>query len=481
MNKINTKSWIAMHPYDEITYIDSGYLIIANEIYSTVSHYLKEITHISSVEVEWISCCLTAYLEDRISGLNIFRTLNKLHYSLYNKQMPFYRFDSRYDPEGLNACDISFVIWNCTQQIQIYKNRSEIISPYNTHITNLTSKIYTRFRRVVSKKEADVNFALRTYYYMADMNSPYAILERIHSLKTRTYLFSDYDDFLRFRENGAMVASRPCEEIDSYVMFGIYPHQWYAHMLGFYKKEYKDIIDQIELLSLDSYVFKSNIDDTQCFESVAGDRILNIDLSKSIDPQKLVPDTHYLHSTLIRINNNWNLIPPVQITRSPETSLRQLADHSEPSDVYLIKNMNVRLNSLFTKLDIKCFSSLDDLIDFFVDERVRDELRSEFADNSENNFVLYPKSESAVYIIESIAPFIAGDKNELYDAEYTQQYLKHYMENASSEMKKIIIDMILRRLIVDFADFDDEYTNVIIKENIPFIASYFLQHICNDK
>ena len=171
MKRIDQNSWIAMHPYAEITHVDSVYILIANEIYLTVDNCLKNIAHIDDLEIEWISCCLTAYLEDRVSGINIFRSFNKLHYQLYDKVMPFYRLDSRYDQEGINSCDINFIVWNCLQQIQIMNKGARLISPYNSKIVNLTSKIYSYFRKIVNRKEADVNFNLRSYYYTTYIHS----------------------------------------------------------------------------------------------------------------------------------------------------------------------------------------------------------------------------------------------------------------------------------------------------------------------
>lgn len=478
MKKIDEKSWIAMHPYAGITYVDSVYMLIANDIYSTVENYLKNVTHVRDQEIEWISCCLSAYLEDRISGINIFRSFNKLHLNLYDKIMPFYRLDSRYDQEGINSCDINFIIWNCLQQIQIINKDTRLINPYNNKIVNLTSKIYSYFRKIVNNKEADINYDLRSYYYMLHIDSSDQLIERILNLKTRSYLLATYEDYLRFKEGSSKnILSGSKEDIDLPVMLGLNAHQWYAQMLGYYRNEYMELVEKLEIVPIDSYRFKSQVNGKQQFESVSTHRQIAINLAEYIDLNKLPEDVYYLHSSLIRFNNKWELVAPVQITRKPDSSLRTIPVPDEDPGICVIKNLNKQLTAFSKGFNIKFFESLGDLISFMDNPMIAEELKRKFGNDAACDYVLYPKTEGAVSVIKSVSCFIFHPDNKLYDSEYTTLHLQDYMKNASTQMKKIIINMFLRHLIVDLNGFEGEEDESIFKDNIPFIASYFLQYM----
>lgn len=481
MKKIDSRSWMAMHPYVNMCDTDSYYLLIAEDISQTVQEYLKELPHVSKNEIEWIACCIAAYFEDRTSGINLFRSLNKLHYIMYKRYLPFYRADSRYDLEGINAGDVSFVIWNCLQQIQIYNKDAVLISPYAKEVLALASKVYPKLRKLSNKGHSGTNYLARSYYYMFDTHSVDDVLDRIHTLKTRTYLLSSYEDFLRFKENGAMVATRPCEEIDMPIMLGLYPHQWYAQMISFYRKEHSLLIDDIEILPLDSYLYEFTGEGKQVFSSVTCGRYIHLDLSKYLDPEKLVPGGQYLHSALIKYNNKWELVPPVQITRTKESTLRPMVEEMNDPSVYVIKNPNKRLNALCKDLNVKCFESTDDLLSFFKDQRISDELKERFAGLSETNYVLYPKNQNSIYVLRGVALFVNSARNLLYDKQYAKANLPGFMGSASENMKKIMINMIMRGLVTDLTGVEDSLKELGISDNIQFISSYLIQHLYNDK
>lgn len=481
MRKVDSKSWMAIHPYSDMGATDTHYLLIAEELLHTVNSYLRNLPHVSIYESEWIACCLTAYYEDRSSGINLFRSLNELHKSMFGTYIPFYRTDSRYDPEGINGGDINFVIWNCLQQIQIYKKDSIIISPYAKEIVNLGTKVHSKLKKLFKKDYFGTNHSVRSYYYMFDINSVDNVLERIHSLKTRTYLLSTYEDFLRFKENGAMVATRPCEEIDTPIMLGVYPNQWYAQMIGFYRKEYSTLINNIEILPLDSYIFECTKNYDQVFSALTTGRDIQLKLSGYINTEKLIPQEHYLHSSLIKYNSKWELVPPVQITRSKISSLKPITKEEYDDSVYIIKNTNERLNRLSNNADVYFFASFGDMLQFFEDQRIVDELREYFSASEDSDYVLYPKSKNSVYVIRGIARFIVSDKNPLYERDYAAEKLPEFMTKASMNMRKILINMMLMNLIVDMCAIDDNLENNRYQDNIQFLSSYLLQHLYTDK
>lgn len=481
MGKIDRRSWMAIHPYGDICDTDTYYLLIAEELIQTVNLYLGKLPHITIYESEWIACCLTAYYEDRSSGINLFRSLNELHKSMFGTYIPFYRTDIRYDTEGINSGDINFVIWNCLQQIQIYKKESLIISPYAKEIIQLGYKVYTKFKKIFRKDYSGTNHLVRSYFYMFDINSVDQVLERVHSLKTRTYLLATYDDFLRYKDNGAMVATRPGEEIDSPIMLGLYPHQWYAQMIGFYRKEHSALISNIEILPLDSYLYEFSKNGDQVFSLLDSDKTVHLKLSTYLDVDKLVAHEHYLHSSLIKYNNRWELLPPVQITRSKISSLKPIVENELDKSVYIIKNTNERLNKLSINHDVHFFASFNDLIAFFKDQKIIDELKEYFTSSEPVDYILYPKSKNSVYVLKGVARFIVSDKNQMYDRDYAAEMLPSFMTKSSMNMRKILINMMLMNMIVDMCTIDNNADNNRYQDNIQFLSSYLLQHLYSDK
>ncbi|MGL5319054.1 MAG: DUF3843 family protein [Bacteroidales bacterium] len=481
MKKIDSRSWMAIHPYANMGDTDSYYLLVAQEIFQTVESYLCKLPHVSKLEAEWIACCLAAYYEDRTSGINLFRSLNHLHKSLFGTVIPFYRTDSRYEEEDINPADVNFLLWNCLQQIQIYNNQTVVISPSAKEILFLGTKVYTRLKKLNKLGNSGVNHILRAYYYMADVRQMDEVLERIHSLKTRSYLLSTYEDFLRLREDGATASAPTFEEISSPIMLGLYPHQWYAQMESFYRKENSELIYSMEILSLDTYRFDGSSDGEQIFSTLNSDRTIHLNLSKYLDTRKLNPQAHYLHTSLVKFNDMWELIPPVQITRTPECKLRTEGSTEEDRSLYKVTHVKDFAGIFSNNQNILFYASLEELLNAFTDSTIKEVLASHFMGMEETDYVIYRKNKSDIYILRGIARIISSDNNVFYDKKYAVDMLSLFISEATVAMKRILIHMILMNQIVDFYEVSEINGNNHFQDNVQFLSSFLIQHLCNDR
>ena len=105
------KHWLHLHPYKAVQPSDAYYVELANRL-------LKAMTLPAlSVDVRCrASLYLAAYLEDQVSGLNLWQTFLKEHTRLYNRVLPFYTPTDSYYADEVNPEDVAFLLWNTWQK-----------------------------------------------------------------------------------------------------------------------------------------------------------------------------------------------------------------------------------------------------------------------------------------------------------------------------------------------------------------------------
>ena len=113
--RIYIKDWIDLKPYEKQTATDSYYLKLSNAVKQAITTNKQSLVlqiYLDNEELNDLSCFLTSYLEDLISGTNIWNAFIKIHQRLYKKQLPFYHLDVYYEEE-IN-CYFNLRIYDCS-------------------------------------------------------------------------------------------------------------------------------------------------------------------------------------------------------------------------------------------------------------------------------------------------------------------------------------------------------------------------------
>ncbi len=183
--RIYIKEWLALKPYIKQTATDGFYLNLSNAV-KEVFTANKSSVFLNDEEIDYLSCFLTSYFEDIISGTNIWKAFTNIHNQLYQKRLPFYPTDEtdEYVEEEINVQDVSFLIWYFLNTLK----EDKFIAPYNDFIFGTAIEIMDIFDQVW--EYAPENKVLKSYYQI-DQKMPdfYACRNLIDTVLFKSYLF----------------------------------------------------------------------------------------------------------------------------------------------------------------------------------------------------------------------------------------------------------------------------------------------------
>lgn len=153
-HKIYTNDWIQIHPYSGTQPSDTYFVELANKLYNEIT-----ISELPEKYRKKLSLYVAAYLEDIISGLNLWNSFRNEHRKLYGKSLPFYTEENDYEDNEPNYSDICFIIWN-TWQKALFNH--EYINPLDSRITTLAKRLF----EIVAEayEEAPENEILENYF-----------------------------------------------------------------------------------------------------------------------------------------------------------------------------------------------------------------------------------------------------------------------------------------------------------------------------
>ena len=184
--KIYIKEWLELKPYEKQIATDSYYLKLSNVVKQAITTNKQSLVlqiYLDNEELGYLACFLTSYLEDVISGTNIWNTFVKIHQRLYKKQLPFYLLDDYYEEE-INIQDVSILIWYFLNTIQ----EDKFISPYNAFIVETAEKVMEIFD--AAWDDAPENIYLKSFYQIDENETDYYVARAlIDTILFKSYLF----------------------------------------------------------------------------------------------------------------------------------------------------------------------------------------------------------------------------------------------------------------------------------------------------
>jgi len=242
--RIYIKDWIDLKPYEKQTATDSYYLKLSNAVKQAITTNKQSLVlqiYLDNEELNDLSCFLTSYLEDLISGTNIWNAFIKIHQRLYKKQLPFYHLDVYYEEE-INLQDISFLIWYFLNTVQ----KDKFIAPFNDFIIETAEKVMDIFDEAWDF--APENVYLKSFYQIDKNESDFYVARNlIDKILFKSYLFHP-DTLLKLREQELEIVEeyKDEENIWTYLnenrdsllhkshtrLLGLKGKEWAAEILG---------------------------------------------------------------------------------------------------------------------------------------------------------------------------------------------------------------------------------------------------------
>lgn len=120
MVKIYPQQWRQIHPFATPLSTDQYYAQLASRVAETLKRSLLKEAFETTEDLTDTAIRITAWFEDIISNLGIWRTVNEVCSKRHGKPLPFYDTDSYY-PNEPNIEDISLLLWDVVEALHPYR------------------------------------------------------------------------------------------------------------------------------------------------------------------------------------------------------------------------------------------------------------------------------------------------------------------------------------------------------------------------
>lgn len=200
--RILLEDWQEIKPYNKTAKSDLYFLGISNEINDKI--YEKEF-HIplqNFIREEGISlfCMfLTSYLEDIISGSEVWNSFIKKHKELYGKPLPFYETDKNYVEGEVNIQDVKFLVWYFINTV----NKNILLNPHDPFIQSISEGLVGILE--TEYEYAPENDLLRETYQIEPTQDYYEVRRLLNNILTKTYLFFPDTGFALLRQEAEIM------------------------------------------------------------------------------------------------------------------------------------------------------------------------------------------------------------------------------------------------------------------------------------
>lgn len=315
--RIYIREWLELKPYEKQIVTDVFYLNLSNAVKEVFTANKSSVVPslLKDHEIDYLSCFLTSYFEDIISGTNIWKVFTNIHNQLYQKRLPFYPTEE-YDEEEINVQDVSFLIWYFLNTVQEIK----FIAPYNDFIFSTALEIMDIFDQ--AWEYAPENKVLKSYYQINEKNPDFYICRNlIDSILFKSYLFhpdtlqslSDKEneliEALKDEDAGRIIALLN-ENRDNAAhhystrLLGLKGKEWAAEILGKDHPLYSVFINQSQKIS-GHFLYKGQDSDYVFIEHIASGKRFEL-TKKSFDSSKsLAKIDTILTIGIVQWENEW--------------------------------------------------------------------------------------------------------------------------------------------------------------------------------
>ncbi|MGL4781520.1 MAG: DUF3843 family protein [Bacteroidales bacterium] len=477
MKNTITNSWKALHPNHQNSPTDFHYIAMAESILLPI----KEGFLITKQEAEWIACTIIGYIEDKLSSTQVFNAFCQLHYSFYQTYIPFYKTSNRYSLKNINKLDIAYLLWSAYTQIGLTNGALHLISPHDSKLISIAEKTYQLTKKYIKNNFELKNTTLWNYYFKTANENHIELIKIILSITKQNYLFTTYEEFLRIHKI-KNPETKIFHSLESYkpLIMDKYPHEWYALILEAQQHSLAKEIKAMEIRAIEDYLFEFSDFNAQVFsQQNRPDKYYHIRLNKHMDITKLIPGVHYLNSALLKFKGNWELYPPVSISRNKKPRI-EAAEFEIPNTQVLIKGtklQNDHLN-LIENNYFRVYDSTHDIINHFHDDPYRPDNLSELLKQYNNDpLILHWMDENHGYlVIPELSKYLATSRT---NQSNIIQELMYFIKKAPKMIRVITYSLIARDLI-KLPDYKSELSMLNYKDlktNKNFMVSFFKQII----
>lgn len=454
---ISAADWRIVHPADVKCKSDLYYAKLASRLANLVRGAINGSLDLVSEDYERIGIDLAAYLEDKVTGMNIWNAF----ISLYGKQMgdsfPFYdtECEEMFDDEP-NYSDIKFLLWRGLDA----PDQGSFINPLNRGIEILAADILAILEEEYETAPESPEF-YKAIYEAPDMEDTLQIRGLCQWALMNSYVFcapyvednleevyGEYNVFLKTAPEVAKIYF-----VSNYVVMNttsgplnLYPWEWLSEMMKLSgKEEESQKFQEIKTYTMLPNLIREIKEDGIIIENVNDDELFVSYDTISDEIKEDMEVGGVIYASLFFYNGAWHvngISSFIQAKEAFDTTKAKLAEKKRnmkaANDYQLEKNGGERIGAV---------ANLDEFNNKFGLNNVKDVTLPEYKQIQENlrntkNILYFLNTESSMSMIPDAAQNVKFPGNPYYDKkEATKQAASLILgEDTTDEMREYLID-----------------------------------------
>lgn len=319
-SRIFINEWLEWHPYQQTTAVDKYYTNLANRIYkiltkSPIANDLK----VKEEDLRMLACCLTAYFEDVISEIGIWKAFTTECKRIYGKSLPFYDLqEEAYLEDETNEEDVRFLIWHHIQQTRdgsVVNPENPIIEVAAVLIHNLLIDEYNnapeneRLQAFLNPDNRYDTFfeyreLLQWFHYQCYFNAfNYRELEEVIDEEEEAWAEKEYTHTQCKIFQYSITVDLCFSSRNN--MLSLTSPEWLSRIYGSefqQAKCFEDVVRKEQSL----YLFQKEEEGFVYVMDVRTEKELRIERSSMSDTNVLIPNQSYFVCILARYNTDWH-------------------------------------------------------------------------------------------------------------------------------------------------------------------------------
>ncbi len=478
--RIYQNNWLKFHPYPKASSTDVYHVQLANKVFD-VFKTTQFGLNLPVEEIKDMACAITAYFEDVISGIGMFKAFTRKHRELYGIPLPFFAIDEDdYYEDEINEADIRFLLWHYLQQTHGKLNHS-ILNPDNQGILLVALKIFLILENEYETAPENEQFK---HYYSPEYryNEYFDLRYAMHWLQGNSYLFFHQSRELTEIANGIKNNATDEDAVpeiynirDTYVhnnpspLLAMYPNEWLSEILTPAHPDY-ELIRSIGRKKTGIYLFTGEEGNNFCFRNLKTNEVIQATKDSIAKDAPLKANQTIADTGFIRFKNEWWMTGAMTNFPYSEEIEEQLSKNSDiPAELHqvILKKSDNQL--------IHYFNNKAELYQFFKKVLDTDNHPESEAFDQARNLLAFV-TPSGISVFPDICDYIKDERNPYYNEEMAKTEAFSLYTNMYDHPVELVWTLHDKQLLPDAqlkSRVSEERGKELIQENAGFLMRYF--------
>ena len=488
-NKIVQKDWLQLHPLKLQSTSDFYYIQLSNKILNIL---LKD-KNVSEFPISLkrkFAIITTAYFEDIISNVGLWRAIRQIHFEKQCKLIPFKNLTDDYQLDEINPEDIQFLIWTLVQRDVLERDDLMFINIENPIISYVSLLIYEvlddeyetapeneAFHDAVHSAQLTSDYFLfreflKWLHYDSYLSCPYPknqLQDELKKTKSNQFVKENID-VLKYTLIYSLIFTNPCSP------FAIPASKWLAEIVS--DSNVKNIARAIEYKTFTNYKIVSTNDKLLKIKLLdGGDELFELNRD-SLEHSTDIDNKNVISSALTYFNGMWNVngmaaFGDEEDNFNPESKKVKGSKTNENDqltyDFVLKNNNNFPIAYFKNTKDLSFF-----LLKLFPNSNDKELIPSNI--KSDSNFVVFTHPNIGLVMYPDLAKWINDKNNLCYNKQSASDNAVSILCGGYKCQREFIEYLIQNNLIPD-ARINSlngvDYGRTMVQDNMDFIIRFF--------